>query len=135
MVFSSALWVSLYLGNNYILLILYFCFFRNCYQFNTIQRQRRTGQSGGLEIELFVGIIKNLELLTKDVGLAVFIHSSTMSPLSIQPIKVPTNLETSIVVTKINIEKLSQPYSTCQDLDRFKSELKELILNQGFKFF
>lgn len=90
------------------------------------------GSSGGLSLELFVGIPKLLEMIAYHYGIVVFIHSSKSSPLSIQPILVSTNQETNIVVYKMTSDKQPQPYSECQNVNSFKSDLKDLILNNGF---
>lgn len=115
---------------------------RNCYQFNSgrnmngesvpFKRVLQTGSSGGFTAELFVGLPKMLEVLATNFGLIVFVHDVNTSPLSVEPITISPNTETNVVVSKTKLKKQAKPYSECQDLDKYESELKNLILNKGF---
>ncbi len=93
----------------------------------------QTGTSGGFSAELFVGIPKMLEVLATDFGMLLFVHGEDTSPLSIEPITVSPNTEANVVVSVARIQNQPKPYSGCQELDKVKSELKDLILTKGSK--
>jgi hypothetical protein len=100
---------------------------------NTIKPKTilRPGNNGGLSMEVFVGVSKALETLTLDFGLAVFVHSVTTSPMSVQPITIYPNAESNIVISRLVNKKEPNPYSECQELESVDSEIKEKIIKKG----
>lgn len=94
----------------------------------------QTGSASGLTLEIFVGIPIDLEILTNNVGLAVFVHENWTSPLSVNPTFIYPNAETSVVISKTKTQKEPQPYSDCQDLERVTSNLKEAIQSKGYAY-
>ena len=91
----------------------------------------RPGSAGGLSMEVFVGVTKDLEALNNDFGLTIFVHSNTTSPLSVQPITVYPNAETNVVISKEITDKQPKPYSDCEELETTKTEIKESIIKKG----
>ena len=91
----------------------------------------RPGSAGGLSMEVFVGVTKDLEFLSINYGLAIFVHSNTTSPLSVQPITVYPNAETNVVISKVITDKQPKPYSDCEELDPVKSDIMESIIKKG----
>ena len=81
-------------------------------------------------MEVFVGVSKALETLTLDFGLAVFVHSVTTSPLSVQPITIYPNAESNIVISRLVTEKEPKPYSDCEELESVDSDIKEAIVKK-----
>jgi hypothetical protein len=117
---------------------------RNCYKYNSgvdfygnatkPKTVLRSGKDGGLSMELFVGIPRNLEILTENFGLAVFVHDNWTSPLSVEPVLVNPNVETNIGISRTEIKKVPKPYSDCQDLDSVQSVLKDAIQSKGIAY-
>lgn len=85
-------------------------------------------------MDIFVGIPYNLEILTENWGLAVFVHDNWTSPISVDPYFAYPNAETNIAISRTKTKKEPMPYSDCQELELVKSELKEAIQRKGIAY-
>jgi hypothetical protein len=93
-----------------------------------------TGVEGGLELELFVGLPAIIEMFTKGLGALVFVHSANTSLMSLSGVSIGTNAETNIVVSRLEVQKLSSPYSECDIVTSSDSSLYELIKSNGYDY-
>lgn len=95
-----------------------------CYVFNTsaiyvtsgqnASKSARTGKAYGLNMELFVGFPDEQPFWVPTVGVVMAIHNRTTRPLvSEEGFKLLTGQQTNIMFNRLEMQKLSSPYSNC----------------------
>jgi hypothetical protein len=106
----------------------------SCYQFNSGKNKRsplKETKLGGRNygLGLFIGPlnITNKYPTYHSTGLRIFVHNNSFLSSSADEILVETGKHTSISIRKTITHKTPMPYSQCQDLKNFKSELYDFI--------
>ena len=95
-----------------------------CYTFNSdksqnrssipVRKLKRNGLQNGLKLQLFVGAPEYQPCWIHENGAVVVIHNQSVPPLYVEEgIKLPTGMESNLVLKKVKIKKLTFPYSGC----------------------
>ena len=112
----------------------------NCFQFNSglnwtnspISSEKSTaeGEAYGLKILGFVPN-QNKYLTSPSSGLKVFIHNHSFGPSFSNGINVQTGTEINIAVKRTFTQNEPKPYTECDSLVSFSSDLYNFIINSG----
>ena len=91
----------------------------NCFafnKFNTNNKIQVSGDSNKLTLELFAGSEKNIITPTNGFGFSLMIYNQTEDDITLsnsKSIKIKTNTETNIAISRVFLKKLPSPYSEC----------------------
>ena len=116
----------------------------NCYQFNTgfnfsnspvrLLKQTGEGREYGLQVIYGPLINKNEYISSYSDGLTVFIHNQSFLPLTASAIGVKTGEETNIALGRSFTYNSPQPYTECDDMSSFQSELYNLLKQTNYSY-
>ena len=119
-------------------------YYGNCYRFNSkidqLKKLATPGRYNGLSFEMYVGLPDQLDKLTSQKGILIFINSINDYVLSYiqNGIDIPTNQETNILLRKSVYNQMAYPYSNCtndQDiLKKIDRNFYESILKHNFTY-
>lgn len=99
-------------------------------------KARSSGLSDAITLELFTGYENYIPVFDKSHGLEVMIFSKRADPFysdNFKTISAKFNTETSFALSRLSIEKLAKPYSSCDfnsdhaDVNSFESPLYKSI--------
>ena len=111
---------------------IYHSFYGNCFVFNSQTNQSKVkksfiaGVKGGLSLELYVGVPKNLEVLASFTGALIGISNNSFARSTFQTLDVSPGKETNIIVKKTFLNQYPKPYSNC-DFDSFTSSFDSVL--------
>jgi hypothetical protein len=116
----------------------------NCWQFNSglnytnnevpLKATLLGGKQYGLSLTL-TGLSSQNSLPTSfSSGMIVFVHNHSYFPMSIDGVAIETGKETIISVQKTLTYNEPSPYTECQDLSEFKSDLYTFIVNSNLTY-
>ena len=116
----------------------------NCYQFNTgfnfsnspvpLLKQTGEGKEYGLQVIYGPLVNKNEYMSSYSDGLAIFIHNQSLLPLTSSAIGVKTGEETNIALGRTFTYNSPKPYTECDDMSSFQSELYNLLMQTNFYY-
>lgn len=125
----------------------YSYYYGNCWQFNAgvnfanIKQATHTGEQSGLSLVFHPLVNQNRFMTSYDTGLVVFVHNNSKQPTLNDRVYANLGKSSNIMVKKTISQSYPYPYSTCQDLTMYSSDLYDLILytlnkiyNQPFCF-
>ena len=132
-------------NNLYTYFRIYFSYdFGNCYQFNTgynytnspvpLLRQSSEGSEYGLQLMLGPLVNLNKYLSSFSDGMVIFIHNQSFPPSASSAIRIEMGKETNIAVERTFTTNQPSPYTECQDLSSFQSELYNLVLKSNYSY-
>ena len=107
-------------------------FYGNCFAFNSnknsslVKKSNLGNSRGGLMVEFFVGIPKNLEMFSTFTGAILSISNNSFIRRIFQPIYVSTGKEIDIIFKKTIVNQLPKPYSNC-DFDALTSSYDSIL--------
>ena len=112
--------------------------FGNCYQFNmgtnfygniTFPYLKQKGEGSDYGLTLLFGPYANFNKYMSSFydGLIVFIHNQSNPPQSVSPIKIEIGKYTSVGIERTFTQNAQSPYTDCQDLSSYSSELFNLV--------
>ena len=118
--------------------------FGNCWQFNTgynytnspisLLYQSAEGSEYGLTLMLGPWINLNKYFSSFSDGLVVFVHNQSHPPSSSSAIRIETGKETNIALGRTFTHNQASPYTECQDLSSFSSELYNLVKQSNYSY-
>jgi len=116
----------------------------NCYQFNTgynytnspipLLKQSREGSQFGLSLIVGPIVNQNEFLSSFSDGMVIFIHNQSYPPSASSAIRIEMGKETNIAVERTFTTNQPSPYTECQDLSSFQSELYNLVLKSNYSY-
>ena len=111
----------------------------NCWQFNSglnlinqkinLKSTYKEGSASGLSVLILLKLNINKYSQSSGDGVVVFVHNSSFKP--VQSVYVEPGKITDIQVERIFIQKRPLPYSDCEDLTFYSSDLYDYIIKQG----
>lgn len=118
------------------------CYAFNAYNKNGSNRVLRSGKAGrdfGLSLQLFAGTPSKQAPWISTTGIVVAIYNSSSRPLfSEEGIKVKTGVETNLMLTRREINRLPKPFSNCiEDVfsrDSYDSNEYRLVFNTSIAY-
>ena len=116
----------------------------NCYQFNSghnmnaqpmpLKYLYSQGEDNGLFLVIYLNKVMNEYITTYSSGYKIFIHNHTYEAISTNPIDAKPGSLTNIGIKKTFIYKAQSPFSECDRLTEFTSELYELIVRKNVTY-
>jgi len=98
----------------------------NCFQFNTGEKLKSTQLSGfSYGLNIYLGNLRNENKYPTFFakGLRVFVHNTSFLSSSSEQVLIETGKYTNVVIKKTLTYRTPQPYSECNDLTDYNSDL------------
>ncbi|RNA30566.1 amiloride-sensitive sodium channel subunit beta [Brachionus plicatilis] len=119
--------------------------FGNCYTFNSgrnssghkipIRKKSRPEIIKGLKMELFIGAPEYHPCWELRYGALVSVHNQSSIPMiTMDGMMVQTGSETNLILNKVNMKKLSKPYSNCVVNLTNKNEIDSVHYRNTFNY-